>query len=506
MTPEERIDLPGLTEAEPTAVLDTERAGPLAVRGGILRAAGHAAGILLSAGSAALMIRALGVVDTGHYVTIISLITIAAGLTEAGLATIGVREYAQRAGAARERALRNLLGVRLALAAAGVGGALAFAAIAGFDDRLMLGTAIAGAGMAVVAVHGTYTVPLAAALRLGTITALELLRQSLFVALVAAVALTGGGLLMFLAVPIPASLAVLVWALWLVRRMMPLLPAAQWSEWARLLRQVLPVAAAVAMGVLYFRIVMVITSLVTTAEETGYFAASFRVVEVLLMVPGILVSSAFPILARAAGNDRARLRYALQRLFEGSLIAGAGIAVLIVVGAPVAVDVIAGARFQESVAVLRIQGLALAATFFIATWSYALLSLHAHRALLAANAAALAVSVTLAMALAPEYGAQGAAVATLGAEMVLVGACLLMLVRRRPDLRPEIRLAPRVLAAVTPALAVPLALGIPALPGTLLAAGIYSTLVLLLRAVPAELWEALPRRARGSAGSDFRRR
>jgi O-antigen/teichoic acid export membrane protein len=491
MSSEERVDLPTLSDVEPTAVLDTEQAGPLAVRGGLLRTAGHVAGVLLSVGSAALMIRALGVVDTGHYVTIISLVTIAAGMTEAGLATIGTREYTQRTGAARDRVLRNLLGIRIALAVAGIAGALAFAAIAGYDERLLAGTAIAGAGMAMMVLHQTYVVPLNATLRLGTVAALDLAKQALMVALVATIALGGGGLLLFLAVPIPAGLVVLACALWLVRRIMPLLPAAEWSEWAWLLRQVLPVAAAVAMYVLYFRVVMIITSLVTTGEETGYFAASFRIAEVLLVIPFLLVSSAFPILARAAGSDRARLRYAVHRLFEGGLIAGVGLTTLLVVGAPVAIDVVAGADFQESVAVLRIQGPALATTFLVTIWAFALLSLHAHRALLAANAAGFTVAVALALLLTPSYGAQGAAVATLGAEIALALASFALLMRRRPDLRPDPRVVPRVLAASAPALAVPLVLGLPALPGTVLAAALYVALLLLLRAVPAELWEGL---------------
>jgi O-antigen/teichoic acid export membrane protein len=343
-------------------------------------------------------------------------------------------------------------------------------------------------------------VPLTAALRLGTTAALDLAKQGLIVMLVGLVVLTGGGLLLFLAVPIPAGLAVLAVAVWLVRRMMPLLPAAEWPEWARLLRHVLPVAVATAMGILQFRIVMIITSLVATAEETGYFAASFRVVEVLLMIPFVLVGSAFPILARAAGGDHDRLRYAVQRLFEGGLIAGTGIAALLVVGAPVAIDVVAGPRFQESVPVLRIQGAALAAVFFTAIWIFAAISLHAHRALVAASAVGLAASVALALILVPIHGAQGAAVATLGAELALALAYLVVLVRRRPDLRPTMRILPRVLAAVAPALAIPLALGLPALPGTVLAAGLYVALLLVLRAVPAELWEALP--GRGGHGAN----
>lgn len=45
----------------------------------------------------------------------IALVTIVQGVTDIGLGQIGVREFALRHGVARERLMRNLLGVRVAL-------------------------------------------------------------------------------------------------------------------------------------------------------------------------------------------------------------------------------------------------------------------------------------------------------------------------------------------------------------------------------------------------------
>lgn len=46
---------------------------------------------------------------------VIALVTIVQGVTDIGLGQIGVREFALRHGVARERLMRNLLGVRVAL-------------------------------------------------------------------------------------------------------------------------------------------------------------------------------------------------------------------------------------------------------------------------------------------------------------------------------------------------------------------------------------------------------
>ena len=164
------------------------------------------------------------------------------------------------------------------------------------------------------------------------------------------------------------AIVLVVLTAWLVRGTIPFVPAFDPRAWGRLMRLVLPYAAASAIGAMYVSLVVVLTSLVATQQETGYFSAAFRVFSVLSAVPSLLVASAFPILARAARDDRERLRYALQRLWDTALVIGAGAAVLTAVGAPVAIRVIAGPDYEPSVAVLRIMAGALFASFFVAIW------------------------------------------------------------------------------------------------------------------------------------------
>ena len=100
-------------------------------------------------------------------------------------------------------------------------------------------------------------------------------------------------------------------------------------------------------------------SLVGTAEDTGYLGAAFRIFTVLAMIPLILVSTAFPVLARAAHRDRERLQYAVQRLVDIALIIGTWMALSTALGAGVAIDIVAGAGLAPAVPVLQIQAAAL---------------------------------------------------------------------------------------------------------------------------------------------------
>jgi O-antigen/teichoic acid export membrane protein len=206
---------------------------------------------------------------------------------------------------------------------------------------------------------------------------------------------------------------------------------------------------------------MILTSLLASDVETGYFATPFRIVEVLGGGVMIIVGSAFPVLARAASEDLERFAAVLQRLFDAGLVAGAWLALVTVAGAPFVIGVVAGPGFGPSVEVLQLFGLTLLSAFPTAAWTYALLALSAYRALLVINGAAIAAATAATMLLVPPMGARGAALAALTAEAVLIAGYLVALSRGRTVVRWSRRGAGRVAVAI--ALAAPVAV-LPALP------------------------------------------
>ena len=468
-------------------ILDTTDAGPAAIRGGTIRVVGYGVGVLLSVVSAALMFRHLGVADGGRYVTVMSLVLIVGGIADLGLTGIGVRELAVLEVAERSRLMRNLMGLRLLLSLLGVAGAVAFAALVDYPEAMVIGTALAGLGYAIAAAQSTIVTVLTVELRLGLVTLLDLLRQFLLVVAIVALVLAGAGLVPFLAASIPAGVAVLVLTVVLVRDRFELAPMFDRARWRALLRDILPFAAATALSAVYFRVSMVLLSLVSSAKETGYFGASFRVVETLLAVPNLIVAAAFPIVARAARDDRGRLAYAVARLFEATIVVGGWIVLMLVVGAPLIIEIVAGPDFGPSADVLRIQAGALLVTFAGAPLGYALLSLRRHRDLLVITSGALVANVVLVPILASAHGANGAAVATLFAEVLLTASAAVILTRLDPGLRPSLSVVLRAapgFAAGCALLAIP---GLPTAAAMALATLLYGGLGLLFRAVPEEI-------------------
>ena len=127
-------------------VVDTPQAGPSVIRGSLLRLGGFVLGTLASVVSSAVVIRHLGVVDTGRYVTVMSLVIIVGTISDLGFGAVGVREYAVKPRDEGRRFLANLLGLRVFVFVIGLSLAVAFSAIAGYTDAMVIGTALAGVG------------------------------------------------------------------------------------------------------------------------------------------------------------------------------------------------------------------------------------------------------------------------------------------------------------------------------------------------------------------------
>jgi O-antigen/teichoic acid export membrane protein len=264
------------------------------------------------------------------------------------------------------------------------------------------------------------------------------------------------------------------------------------QEWLGIVRLMGVYAAAAAVGTIYVSAVIVTTSLVGTEDQSGYLGAAFRVFTVLVGIPLLLISSAFPVLARAAHTDRERLQYAIQRLIDIALITGTYVGLMTILGADVAIEIVAGPDFQPAVPVLQIQGIALVASFLLVTGAFALVSLHRHVGLLISNVVGLAASILLTAVLVPEYGAKGAAVATLVGETGLVVLYGLFLFGSRV-VDYDFTLLPRVVAAGGLAFVLVFT-PLDRIPLLVAATVVYWAVLFVLRGVPHEVIDALRRR------------
>jgi O-antigen/teichoic acid export membrane protein len=399
-------------------VLRSSEAGGRVIRGSAVRIAANVAGIALGLVTATLLLRHLGVEDSGRYVTVLSLVGIAVTVFDSGLNLTASSELAQRAPDDRPALLANIVGQRLTVAPAATIVVIAFAFAAGYPSQMVAGTALAGAGVFMVAVANAMLVPLIVELRNAGVAFVEFLRQAVTLAGVALLVALGASLTPFFAVQIAVGLIVLAIVPVLVGRSGLVRPRFDRAEQRQLMATALPVAIALALGQAYFRLVIVLMSLISSPEQTGYFGGSLRAMDALITFPALAAGVALPLLS-AVRADRERLRYALAGLSEGAAIAGVLVILVMTRAAEPVMTAIGGEAFGPSGAVLRIQVCALLFIALYQIWGVALVALGRPRELILTNGLAILGMACFASVLVPSLGARGGAIATVLGDALL---------------------------------------------------------------------------------------
>lgn len=420
--------------------------------------------------------------------TVAALLGIVSGVTDAGLTAVGNRELALRTGDERRRILGNLVALRLILTPAGVVLAALVGLAIGYDRTQVLGVLVGGVGVVLVNAQATAMQPLSVELRVAALTGFEVARHALTLVGVALLVAVRASLLPFFAVQAVVGAIVLAATPRVVQG--GFRPRLDREVAGSLVREALPLAAALAMSVVYFRVLVILTSVLGTEVENGLFATSFRVFEVLFGLPLLVLSVALPLLAVAGAEDIERLRFALQRMTEVALAASTLLVLVLVPLADPVIELLGGEEYDDAGPVLAIQALALVPVFLGQTWQLGLVALRRQVDVAVANGIALVAVVALGVALIPRWGAEGAAVAAVVAEALLAVATFALLVRARRTAAPSFGFALRLLPAAA-AGALLLFAPLPAVARAALAGGAFLAGAFALRAFPPELLPAL---------------
>lgn len=412
-----------MSSAEPADgdILRSAGAGKKVIHGSALRLAANLGSLVFALATATLLLRHLGVEESGRYVTVMSLAGIALAIVDQGLNVSASKDLTMSPREERRTLLANVVGQRIVVAAFAWVVLVAFALVAGYPREMVVGTALAGAGIMLVAIGNSMLVPLTVDLRNAGIAVVEMMRAFVVLVGVVVLVMAGAKLDAFLAVQILVGVAVLVAVPLLVGRAGVVRPQFDRLRQRQLLRTALPIAAALVLGQIYFRLVIVLMSLISTPQEVGYFGGSLRAMEALIALPILVASVALPLMATAAQDNMARLRYTIEGLSEGAVIAGMLVILVTIRAADPVMRVIGGKEFEPAGNVLRIQVVALLFIALYQIWTVALVALGRQRQLIFTNAVGLLAVGVFAAVLVPPLGAKGGAIASVSADIVLAG-------------------------------------------------------------------------------------
>lgn len=184
-----------------------------------------------------------------------------------------------------------------------------------------------------------------------------------------------------------------------------------------MLKQGLPYGIAVIFLYVYFQIDMFMLSLMRSTLEVGIYSAAYRLVAILLLIPGILTSVLYPILFQLGVESKAKHQETIEKIFKVLSAVGIPGSVLLFVLANPLLTWLYNNRFPQSIPIMML----LSWFFALECLSFSLgdvlttTNRQWTRAKIQGGAALLNIIINLYAI--PRYGIYGASVATLITEL-----------------------------------------------------------------------------------------
>jgi O-antigen/teichoic acid export membrane protein len=421
-----------------------------------------------------ILARALGETVYGIYGTVGAFNAVGTALVGFGLGVIVIREVARHPELAGKYLSATLV-LQTALGLLSYILVNATAALTGYPPDIRAYLALAALSL-VVDVWGTMAADvLLARERMVIVSALNVAHITGLIALAAVALALGYGLWGVYIATIVAGLGRSL-AFWLALRRVDIRP--QWpfdrAIAGPLLANGAPLALSAFLALAYQHADKLMTTrFIGDTAQTGYLTAAFIVVfGVIELLSTTVLTATYPLLARYQGAGDT-FGFMVEKLAFFTLVITLPLALALLLFAPALIVPLFGPGYAPTAEVLRVLIWYAVAAMAANIFAQALLAQNRQRRLLAIRASGLGLNIILNLLLIPRLGIIGAALASLGAELLALTALVGSFQAEGWAWR---RIVPRLgwLLLLAAAVALAMALVDAALPGLLLGALIYA--------------------------------
>jgi len=187
-----------------------------------------------------------------------------------------------------------------------------------------------------------------------------------------------------------------------------------------LLRKALPLGLVVIFSVIYFRIDIIMLGLMKNDTVVGLYSASYRLIEILMFIPVAFVSSLFPLMSKLKIAEPEKLEDIAQKAIKYLIAASIPIFIGTVMLARPFIDIIYGGAYYNSIPALRILIFAIPFVWVNRALGTTLIVTDREKIVGMNAALCVVVNIILNLALIPSFSYNGAAVATVITQLVLV--------------------------------------------------------------------------------------
>jgi len=385
----------------------------------VVQVAGRAIIAVMAIIIVAFLTRYLGVAGYGQYATVFAYVGLVGVLVDFGFFLIIVREITQKP-EERGYILGNVLGLRLV--AAGLIFFLAYLAAGqlGYSYPVLAGIAIASLSQTFIVLNQVPVSLFQSRLRMDKATLADVAARFLMLVLTVLFIRLDLGFLALVAVLVIGNFFAFLVNFLMALPSVFIYPRFDFAFWGEFLKKALPMGVVVVLAFIYFRIDVIMLSLMKGDFAVGVYAPPYKIVGMLLTFPTIFMSSVFPIMTKTLDRSFERAKQIFRRSFDFLVfVALPMLAGVLVIATPLMVFV-AGADFAVSGPVLGILIFAVALSFINSVSVYTLVAAGKQGSLVWPYVLAALFNVTANWLFIPYYSYIGAAYTTVATELIVL--------------------------------------------------------------------------------------
>ena len=228
-------------------------------------------------------------------------------------------------------------------------------------------------------------------------------------------------------------------------------PTFDFDYWREIFRETLPIFLVSVLALISFKIDTVMLSLMRSSIDVGIYGPPYKVVEILILLPGIFMGNVFPILTAYIYSKDLRLESAFQKSFDFLVVIAIPIVVGVIMTAQRIIRIVAGPEFvgihtippvfgipATSSFALQILIVAVGLAYLSHLFSYMIIALGKQTKMIVPNIIFVVFNVGLNLILIPKISYIGAAMVTILTEIIVV-TIYWWLMRRYIDLKINIK-------------------------------------------------------------------
>lgn len=188
----------------------------------------------------------------------------------------------------------------------------------------------------------------------------------------------------------------------------------------RILHESFPVAVASVFTMIYFRIDVVMLSILKGDIDVGFYSAAYRLTEAFIFLPSVLITSIFPLMSKYNKNSQTLFNNIYTHSLKYLLASGLLMGIIITVLAEKIILLIYGVEYYQSIKALQILIWATSIMYVNILLGSTYISSGNQNVIAKVSAFAALFNIGLNLLLIPSFTYVGAALATVATEFIVM--------------------------------------------------------------------------------------